>query len=325
MENKTETIGERLKGLNSQVLMAVIAVLLVAVIVLGMMIAQQSSQQSSQVVATVNGEEIMQDELFAVLYAQGGKDALDQLITRRLILQESEQTGLTVSEEDLDAEIESIIAESFQGSVESFQSALEYYGISGESFREDAYLNMLVRQIALEQINPTDEDDRAYFEEHRYLFDQAEEVEARHILVESEELANEIAAMLAGGDDFDALAAVYSLDQSNKDSGGNLGFFSRGMMVEEFEEVAFALEVGKVSDPVQTSFGYHLIEVLDRKEAGEADFDTVSEQVREALIEDQIAQVINELVQTLYEKAEIVYLIGAESELVGSEPEAEGN
>jgi foldase protein PrsA len=328
LDNKAETISvsERIKGLNSQLLLAVIAVLLVAVIVLGITMTQQSSQQGSQVVATVNGEEIMQDELFEALYAQGGgKDALDQLITRRLIVQEGEQAGITVSEEDLDAEVDSIILESFQGSEEAFLSALDYYGISEESFREDARLNMLVRKLALEQINPTDEDVRTYFEEHRYLFDQAEEVEARHILVESEELVNEIAAMLADGDDFAALAAVHSLDQSNKDSGGNLGFFSRGMMVEEFEEVAFALEVGEISDPVQTSFGYHLIEVLDRKEADEADFDTVSEQVREALIEDQIALVINELVQVLFEESEIVYLIGPESELVEPELEPEDN
>jgi foldase protein PrsA len=325
LDNKAETISERIKGLNSQLLLAVIAVLVVAVIVLGIMMIQQPSQASSQVVATVNGEEIMEDELFEALYAQGGKDALDQLITRRLILQESEEAGITVSDEDLDAEVDSIILESFQGSEEAFLSALEYYGISEESFREDAKLNLLVRQIALEQINPTDEDVLAYFEEHRYLFDQAEEIEARHILVESEELINEIAAMLAAGDDFAALAAVHSLDQSNKDSGGNLGFFSRGMMVEEFEAVAFALEVGEISDPVQTSFGYHLIEVLDRKEAVEADFDTVSEQVREALIEDQIELVINELVQALFEESEIVYLIGAESELVETEPEPEGN
>ena len=325
MDNKAETISERIKGLNSQLLLVVIAVLLVAVVVLGIMMMQQPSQASSQVVATVNGEEIMEDELFEALYAQGGKDALDQLITRRLILQEGKEAGITVSEEDLDAEIQSIIDESFQGSEEAFRQALEYYGISEESFRDDAYLNMIVRQLALEQINPSDDDVRAYFEEHRYLFDQAEEIEARHILVESEELINEIAAMLAAGDDFAALAAVHSLDQSNKDSGGNLGFFSRGMMVEEFEEVAFALEIGEISDPVQTSFGYHLIEVLDRKEAEEADFDMVSEQVRETLIEDQIAPIINELVQALYEKSEIVYLIGAESEQTELEPEAEGN
>jgi foldase protein PrsA len=318
LDNKTETFSERIKGLNSQLLLVMIAVLLVAVIVLGIMMVQQSPQQSGQVVATVNGEKIMQDELFEALYAQGGRDALDQLITRRLIVQEGKQAGITVSEEALDAEIQSIVDESFQGSVESFRSALEYYGISEESFREDAYLNLLVRQIALEQINPTDEDVRAYFEENRYLFDQAEEVEARHILVESEELVNELAAMLAAGDDFVALAAVYSMDQSNKDNGGYLGFFSRGMMVEEFEEAAFALEVGEISEPVQTNFGFHLIELLDRKEAGEADFDTISEQVREALIEEQIPLVINTLVQTLYEKAEIVYIIGSES----AEPDA---
>jgi cell division septal protein FtsQ len=93
LDNKTETISERMKGLNSQLLLAVIAVLLIAVIVLGIMMAQQSSQQSSQVVATVNGEEIMQDELFEALYAQGGRDALDQLITRRLIIQEGKAGG----------------------------------------------------------------------------------------------------------------------------------------------------------------------------------------------------------------------------------------
>jgi peptidyl-prolyl cis-trans isomerase D len=93
-----------------------------------------------------------------------------------------------------------------------------------------------------------------------------EEVWAQHILVDEEDLAKNIKLRLDEGEDWALMAATYSTDESNKNTSGDLGWFGKGRMVEPFEEAAFALEIGEVSDPVQTDFGWHIIRVLGHEE-----------------------------------------------------------
>ncbi len=309
-EEAEESFSERLQSfLKPQLLLGIIGALLVIILLMGISLAQQPEEQEELLAAMVNGHPIAKQDLFDAMYEQGGKETIEQLITVQLITQKAESVGVVVSDEEVDAEIDTIVDENFQGSIDEFKEVLAVYGISLESFRNDTRLNLLARKLAKSEIEYTDEDVRQFFDDKRFLFEQEEEVNARHILVDTEEEAEEVLALLSDGADFAELASEYSTDTSNNQAGGNLGFFGRGVMVSEFEEKAFSMEIGDISEPVATDFGYHIIEVLGRTEGVEADFEAIKDEVIEAMLEDLIPMFIHELLEELREQAEVEYLL----------------
>jgi peptidyl-prolyl cis-trans isomerase C len=122
-----------------------------------------------------------------------------------------------------------------------------------------------------------------------------EEIKARHILVESQEKAKEVFEKIAYGADFAKMAREYSKDPGTKDDGGDLGFFSRGQMVPQFEEAAFKLDKGDVSLPVETQFGWHLIQVLEKRARQAPDFESVKPRIKAALVHHKAQDVVTDL------------------------------
>ncbi|MGE8940937.1 peptidylprolyl isomerase [Leptospira interrogans] len=149
-----------------------------------------------------------------------------------------------------------------------------------------------------------DADAKAFYDEQVKQLKPEEEVKARHILVETEEQAKELADKIAKGGDFVALAKEFSKDPGTKDEGGTLGYFGKGQMVPQFEEAAFTLKKGETSAPVQTQFGWHLIQVEDRRDRKPPDFDAV----KERLVASMIHRKAQEIAASLRGSAQIEYV-----------------
>lgn len=285
----------------------IIVLFIVLVSAAAVLLFYYGNNNNSEVLATVNGEEITRNELYDAMFTNGGKEILERLITNRLILQEAKKLKISVSEEDIDTEIGKVIKENFYGAEDYFYQALEQYGITEDALRDDLKIELLLRKIVRDQITVTEEDTREYFIENQYLFNTPEQVEARHILVETRDEAEEIIQLLDEGQNFSELAKEHSIDTVSAQQGGNLGFFQRGEMVAEFEEVAFNLAVGSRSGPVETTHGFHIIEVLNRREAHEATFDEVKEAAEEKLLEKLVYEKMEEQINRLREEADIKY------------------
>lgn len=164
------------------------------------------------------------------------------------------------------------------------------------------------------KVTVTPEEVKAYYEAHKSEFSQPEMVKARHILVrvpsdanekawsEAEAKIKDIKKQLDKGKDFAELAKQYSDDPGSKDRGGDLGFFPKGRMVPEFETAAFALKPGETSGPVKSPFGYHIIQVQERKDAAVIPFEDISQQVEQRLIAEKQQRLVGQITDELKKK-----------------------
>jgi peptidyl-prolyl cis-trans isomerase C len=162
----------------------------------------------------------------------------------------------------------------------------------------DAYFDKSVRDTISEA------DARTFYASQMGALKSGEEVRARHILVDSKDRAREVYEKLAHGSDFGQLAKQYSKDPGSKDQGGELGFFVRGQMVPQFEEVAFRLKKGEISEPVESQFGWHIVRVDDRRQRAAPPFEAVKERVVASMIHKKAEQVAADL----RVKAQIEYI-----------------
>lgn len=239
------------------------------------------------VVATVGTEKITKDDLYNYMVKQNGKQALDALVSQKIIELEAKKNNVKVETAEIDEEIAQY--EEMYGGKASLEAALASSGLDMAYLRNNVETNLKIKKLMAPGIEITDEEISTYFTQNKASLDQQEQVSARHILVETLDTANEVLEKLNGGAKFEDLAKEYSVDTSNKDLGGSLGFFGRGQMVPSFEEAAFSAEIGKVIGPVETNYGYHLLIVDEKKEAKEATLEDKKEEIRDILLDQKIS------------------------------------
>jgi len=246
-------------------------------------------------------------------------EALSRVMAAVLVEEEAERRGIRPSNEAVQAEFDAQYAAFLdeQGRTEEeFAAYLEEEGSSFEAFKETG-MDTVEWQLTLDAVQRavagpvelSDEGVATYFTDHNADYAQPEEVMASHILVETEEEAIEIHLQLSEGADFAELARERSIDPGSGSQGGDLGWFGRGMMVAPFEEAAFALEIGELSDIVESEFGFHIILLTDRQNAFEPELSDVIDQVHGDLEEEILSERMQTWFNEIHDAAEFDILL----------------
>lgn len=250
--------------------------------------------------------------------AEMKKKILDGLVDRELLIQQSKKQGVKVTDTEIDEQI-ATLKKRFP-SEQEFAGALTKMNMTEATlkaqFGQDMAVKKMIDQDIASKITISDEDSKTFYDGHPDLFKTPERVRASHILVKIDPKASdedkakarekmvEIQKRVKNGEDFATVAKEVS-DCPSKAKGGDLDYFQRGQMVGPFEEAAFSLQPGVVSDIVETQFGFHLIKVADKKEPGVVPFDEMKEKIQQHLKQEKVNQELTQYVAQLKTKAKI--------------------
>lgn len=244
------------------------------------------------------------------------KNILNQLINHELFYQQAKKEKVKISNDDINLEIDKI-KDNFS-SPEEFNETIKANNITIVQLKENIKRHLTVNFILEEtrnQVIISDEELLEYYTENKESFFEPEQVHARHILLETEEEANNLLQQLKEGIiDFAEMAKEKSIGPSAP-SGGDLGFFTRGQMVKEFEDAAFSLQPGEISGVVQTEFGYHIIKYEDKKEEHSPNFEEAKERINNILKYQRENEAISAFISKLKEEAVIVFNYDFDAEI----------
>lgn len=291
-----------------------------------------------EVVAKVNGKDIKKEEFLKETqevrgqFMQRGaspeqldgqtfyRQVLDGLIARTLLEAEAQAGGVTVTEEDLQKEI-SALRSKFP-SQEVFDQAMKAQGIDEAKLKENLKRQLLVSKFVEAKVfstaPPSEEEMKAFYDQNQEQMKQPERLHLRHVLVridetaapadkqKAREKADALLARIKGGEDFAKIATENSDDPGSKGRGGDIDWVARGQTVEPFEKAAFALtKPNELSPVVETRFGYHVIQLLERKDASVVPFEEVKLRIGEHLKQQRSQKQFQTHLQELRTKAKV--------------------
>jgi len=310
-------------------------------LVIGSINAAEPEEPKEPAAAIVNGERIpmsaLESKVQAAIRAYPGlrskeniealremrKEILSDLISEELVIQEGIKAGLKPRDIEMSTELAKI-RQRFP-SDEAFQKTLKQENLTEKELHNIIERALIGKKVIDIKIDPTvkpttDEEIAAFYEENKKQFVKPGEVKASHILIkveptaEEQEKANARSEMQAvldkakAGADFAELAKEFSQGPSGP-GGGDLGYFGRGSMVKPFEDAAFGMEKGQISDIVETRFGYHIIMVMDKKPESPIKLEDVSENIRKELRARAVDAALRKWLEPVRKKATIKMMI----------------
>lgn len=293
---------------------------------------------ADRIVAVVNDEVITLSELNSafepfrknVLATYAGADRekmlsenrlslLNQMIDSLLIDQQSRRAGISVSDEELTSAIKDMLRRR-NLSQEDLQDTLDREGTTMEAYKKGVRDQLIkikfVQREIKSRVAVTEEEIGAYYRKHRKEYEGKEAVRIQQILLlrpkgedaarsaKIREEAETIHRSLVNGEPFERLSARYS-QGSAASGGGDIGFVERGMILHEVEEAAFRLPLNQISDVIESSVGFHIIRVVDRRGAGFKSIESVREEIREKIDQEKMSKRFDEWVDSLRAKSHI--------------------
>ncbi len=273
----------------------------------------KKARSGTAVAATVNGDAIYWSQVDAEVTraaAQFGIDpkgpefdkqrgdiqkaVIDQLVGARIIVQEARKKNLLATDKEVDEQLAGI-RQRFPSQKE-FDAALEKNGFTLATLREAIRVNLTQKRLAdaVASAEVSDDEVRKQFDSNRSQYDKPAQIKASHILFRISDKSQEAVAQakakivqskLADGAKFEDLAQQYSDDRGSAARGGDLGYVTKGALVKEFEDAAWALKPGQTSGLVRTQYGLHIIKVFEVKEAQKADLEKVKGEIRQQLLQ----------------------------------------
>jgi peptidyl-prolyl cis-trans isomerase C len=258
-------------------------------------------------------------------YEAAVQQIMPQLVGIEIAKAYASEHNITASDKEVDQELEKIkkqVGEQARSSgqdlsnQEAYEQALKQNNITEEELREDIRDNLPVQKVQ-EKVSgnaePTDEEIQKYYEQNKEAqYTTPEQVCVRHILFnkDQKQKAEDVKKQLEDGGDFAKLAKQYSQDPGSAENGGDLGCFGKGETVPSFEEAAFGARVGEILGPVKTEFGYHILEVTEKKPKQTRPLSEVEPQIRSQLASQEQSEAFSKWLDEQKKQRDVKYLEG---------------
>ncbi|UOF92324.1 peptidylprolyl isomerase [Fodinisporobacter ferrooxydans] len=235
------------------------------------------------VLATVDNTPITRSVFLKQLENTGGSPTLLQLVSDQLIRDGAKKYNITSSQRDLDNALSQLKQSQGITSDAQLNALLAQQHMTQKDLHNLLETQVLVQKIGEKDVKITNAEIKDYYDKNKDQFATPESVTASHILVKTEDEAKKVEQRLKNGEDFAKVAKEVSIDPGSKDKGGDLGTFTKGQMVPEFEKVAFSLKPDQISDPVKTQYGWHIIKVTAHTQPKTPTLDEVKKKIIDTL------------------------------------------
>lgn len=305
-----------------------VAIALIAVVALSV-----AGCSKEPLAAKVNGKKITLAEVDVRLTQMAGQQAemfqgeqgeqakvqfrnqvLDQMIEMELLMAEVNKRGIKVTDKEIDTKLKELMTDYGLKDQTELEAALKQQNMTLVQFKEELASRVQIEKLGdqvTKDIKASSKEVKDYYEKNKASFAVKDQVQVAHILVQEEAKAKEILADVKAGADFAKVAKEFSIDPGSKDKGGEMPMTDKDQFVPEFADASWKLEPGQVSDLVKTTYGFHIIKMIAKKNGGEKKFEDIKDEVEEQMLSADKQETFGKWLDELKKNAKIERFIDA--------------